>query len=292
MTGPNQQQALSGLDEEYANISATFHHFVDLGNRDGQYRLCTALRTYWIVRGHLEEGKKWCTSGDYSFALSWLQGTQEAFRILGFTEYLGLVSYEIGMTLFRQGEAGKARRAFEQILDLGPAVGRNNQASAYLGLGMIEASTGHYAEATEYFSESRKLFTELGNYRQLAHALGNLANIQFRLGRKDDYCALMGETIGLGKKLGDLDGLAISYNNSGYCHACLDEYEKANDCYRELEILAKRTGELVLTVDFTKAAIDPITFIELSGGASGDRARIIIGDSGPVNKPPFKYSIL
>ena len=111
-----------------------------------------------------------------------------------------------------------------------------------MGLGMLEAHTGNYDAAIQHFNESRTVFSELGNYRQLAHAIGNLANIHFSMGKKDLYCTLMEETIMLNRKIRDLDGLAVSFNNSGYCHACLDEHEKAHECYRELESIAKKTG--------------------------------------------------
>jgi predicted ATPase len=277
LQGPEQQRIMNMLEDDHDNLCAAFEYLSSLGSSEGQLRLCGALRLFWIIRGHLAEGLEFsmralarleqeeaathagCQSlpaaatmfcagsiaratGDYAAASQWLQEAIQSYAALD--DYLGwgLASYEYGMTLFRQGKIEQAGDVFRQILDRTPGSGGLIPATARLGLGILDASKGLYKEALEHLDESRTAFTALGNERQLAHVLGNLANIQFSLGNLDKYCKLMAETISLNKKLGDLDDLAVSFNNTAYCHACLDEHEKANDCYRELESLAKKSG--------------------------------------------------
>ncbi len=267
-SGPDQHAAMTTLEDEHDNLVAAFEHFGRQGNLDGQLRLCGALRLFWIVRGHLAEGREFCkralehdcpdtapkastqlcagsiarATGDFSVAEKMLGNAIQVYMTLGDDDGWGIALYEYGMTLFRQGEIDRARLAFEQMASTIPEATRSITASAHLGLGMLDAHKGHFESALHHFEESRTTFAGFGNYRQLAHALGNLANIHFSLGNLDMYCSLMEETILLDRKLGDLDDLAVSFNNSGYCHACLDEHDKANDCYLELETIAKKTG--------------------------------------------------
>lgn len=61
MNSPDQQKAISTLDDEHGNIKSSFDHFAAQENIEAQFKLCGALRTYWIVRGQLAEGKEWCS---------------------------------------------------------------------------------------------------------------------------------------------------------------------------------------------------------------------------------------
>jgi predicted ATPase/class 3 adenylate cyclase len=268
LDGPEQHRAMNTLDDEHDNLATAFEHFVVQENIAGQLCLCGALRLFWIVRGHLAEGREFCNralansnhesapiastwlcagslaraTGDYQSATSLLEKAMDRYKTLGDADGWGLASYEYGMTMFRKGEISLATTVFKQILGYIPEIDKTIKASAHIGLGMIEANKADFDSAVQHFDEGKSVFSATGNERQLAHALGNLANVYFSLGNLSQYCSLMEETIQLDKKIGALDDLAVSFNNSGYCHACLDEHEKATECYRELEAIAKKTG--------------------------------------------------
>lgn len=267
LDGPHQHLALDVLEEEHDNLRAAFEHMAGKEYGEGMQSLCGALRLFWLMRGHLEEGKAFCmrslgkatdpsvrasallcagslarATGDYRYALEVLELAIGGYKDAGDDDGLGQALYESGMTLFRQGNTDKARERFSLILEDACAAGKTAKATARMGLGMLDANAGSFVSALEHFEACKAAFITAGNDRLRAYAAGNLANIYFSTGDYPRFRALMEETILLDKRLGDLDDLAVSYNNSGYCHSRLGEHHEAIQYYGKLESIAIKTG--------------------------------------------------
>jgi predicted ATPase len=59
LTGERQQDALSTLARDHANLESALDWLIRSGHGEGALALGAALWRYWLVRGHLEEGRVW-----------------------------------------------------------------------------------------------------------------------------------------------------------------------------------------------------------------------------------------
>jgi predicted ATPase len=59
LTGQTQQDALSTLARDHANLGCALDWMIRSDHAEGALALGAALWRYWLVRGHLEEGRGW-----------------------------------------------------------------------------------------------------------------------------------------------------------------------------------------------------------------------------------------
>ena len=59
LTGETQQDALSTLARDHANLGSALDWMIRSDHAEGALALAAALWRYWLVRGHLDEGRVW-----------------------------------------------------------------------------------------------------------------------------------------------------------------------------------------------------------------------------------------
>jgi predicted ATPase/class 3 adenylate cyclase len=203
LTGGAQTQLLDRLEDDHANFRAVLDWAQETGDGELAMRLSGALWRFWLVRGHLAEGREWLAS-----ALAAGVGSAPEIRERALFGASVLASV--------QGEAQLARELAEQRL----AVVRTLDdvtalVSALSTLANICSDEGGYETAATMYEEAAELARSVGDDSRLAGVITNLAYLALRQRDWDRAAALASEALPLFRATGHTAGSAVSLLNLG-----------------------------------------------------------------------------
>jgi predicted ATPase/DNA-binding SARP family transcriptional activator len=212
---------LERLELEHGNLRAALAWLGEAGTRERELRLATALKTFWWLRGHLDEGLR--TLED---ALSRSEGEPPELRADALTAR--------GVLFYRQGQFDAAKDAWEEALSLYRDIGNPTGIARSVGeLGAVAAGKRDYVRAVELYEESAALFRETGDTMRLGSVLANLgaiANLQkdYHRGRP-----LLEEALALHRRARADDEVALALQNLGRLALQEQRYDDAAEQLRE-----------------------------------------------------------
>jgi len=241
--GPHEPAWLRQLDQEHDNLRAALSWALAHHQGEAALRLAAALPRFWMLRGHLFEGRRWLTlaletATDPPAALraealhgtgilAYMQGDYAAARAL-FEESLGLYQARgqargiaeaqgnLGRAALRQGDFPAARTFLEASLALhagqahAPGI-----ANGQFTLGVLALRQGDYAQARAYFEASLVLQRELRDTEGTANALEELATVAGEQGDYPRQVLLLEESLALYRELGHRGGIGAVLGNLG-----------------------------------------------------------------------------
>jgi predicted ATPase/DNA-binding SARP family transcriptional activator len=221
---------LALLDEENDNLRTALAWAAELGELELEVRLAVAARWFWVIRGHLNEGRSF-----FDGILARTTGEATPLRILALVH--GAVFP------FRQGETRLAAELWQEGLDLSRELGDDDNASrAMAELGAVALAESDFDRAAALYEESAALFREQGNRSRLAVALSNLGAIANNQREHETAVGYLTEAISLARELGDDDGLAISLHNLARSDFALDRLDRGRAALLESLAVARRLG--------------------------------------------------
>jgi predicted ATPase len=186
---------------EHDNLRAALASAAEQKDVATQVALAAAMRQFWIVRGHLSEGRR---AFDQAIAASRTA-----------TPELLATALRVGGALsWRQGDAAEARERWTEAMGLYQELGDDGHIGACVAeLGTVAWGEGDLDRAAALYAESTASFRRAGNSTRLAIALSNLSDIE--RGRGDlAAAAANAEQAGvIQRELGDVDGLAVTLHN-------------------------------------------------------------------------------
>ena len=279
--GEAYELTLEQLERDHDNLRAAFAAATETREVELEARLAIALRWFWIVRGHLREGR-----ATFEHVLADACDAEPALRA-------PLLAHA-GMFPYRQGDLGSARSLWEEALELYRALGdRSGIARCTAELGGVAFAEGDLGSAAVAYNQARDLFEELGEPLRAAIALANLAAISELQG---DHVAAVdyGErAIAQQRALGDLDGVAVSHHNIARARMAQGEHDRAHEHLREAFELAARLGyrevtaySLETAAELHFAAGDPERAARLLG-ASDELFAVIGVEMGAPERAGF-----
>jgi len=248
LTGPRQAIWLERLEREHDNLRAALQWGLVPGEdghrREMALRLGGALRRFWIVHGHLSEGRNFLER-----ALVESQGAPASVQVKAFVTAANLANHqsdndrtealaEKSRALYQElgdtqgialslrllaGVAGRsrtltaARMLNEEALALFREVGdKEGAASSLHNMGLLALAQGEFAEARALLEESLALHREVGNKAGMAHSLSALASALFDSeGSPSTIRALLEESLTLAQEVGDKEASGSSSSLSG-----------------------------------------------------------------------------
>lgn len=244
--GPQQAAWLVRLEREHDNLRAALSRAVEqeAARKDGQHmelalRLAGALRRFWLVHGHISEGRNIleqalaasegveapvrakallaaahlaAVQGDYERTEALCRESLQLYRELADRSGIARSLYLLGEAAWTTGDTAKARALFEEALALRRELeDRERVAYSLYSLALLERSQGEYARSRTLFEESLSMNRELGNKRGIAILLMELAGTLFvSQGDHARVRLLLEEALALYKEVGDKEGLAAS----------------------------------------------------------------------------------
>ncbi|MFL5697860.1 MAG: tetratricopeptide repeat protein [Ktedonobacteraceae bacterium] len=200
---------LEQLEREHDNLRTALRWLVEGEEVEMALRLAGALCQFWVVRGHLSEGRQWLEGMLSGSNLETVSMRVRAKALNG-----------AGVMAYTQGDYGHAKVLCQESLELFRKLGnRHGIASSVNGLAFVALVAGDYAAASAMFEESLVLFRELGDKWNLADTLYFSAlAASFRVDQTDTAAArsMVEESLAISRELRDQRGLAYSLNLLGF----------------------------------------------------------------------------
>ena len=187
-SGAREAEFLAELEQDHDNYRAALRWAQEAGDNGTLLRLVTALRLFWMVRGHLAEGRSW-----YVTALTAPGAETDPNRAAALSAG--------GILVYRMGEFELARRWWEEARDEFERSGDVAASARTLGhLAGIAHAEGDLERAAELWQESADELRKLGDEMRLAIALGNLGVAAASRHRYEDAVAFLEEALTLAQQ--------------------------------------------------------------------------------------------
>ena len=222
LTGQTQQEALSTLARDHANLGCALDWMIRSDHAEGALALAAALWRYWLVRGHLEEGRVWLArvldmaasqlpeldqlradamtgagtlaqnTGAVVAAKTCFEAVLAIRRAHDDAAGIARALADLGWIAWRQCDFGKARQLSNECLTLAEEVGATRVAAlALTNLGATALFEGNFHEACEALERSSAMRQQVADRRGVAFSDTFLAWTRCRMGEVSDAMALL-----------------------------------------------------------------------------------------------------
>ncbi len=250
------------LDEEHANFRAALTWAGGAGQTELEVRLACAARWWWVVQGHLSEGRRFFDAA-FEHTLDGPKELRARVLVQGF------------LFPFRQGDTRLAKALVQESLDLYRELGNEEEvARAIAELGGIAIAEEDLDTAAARYEEAVPLFREQGHPSRVAAALGNLGTVAHM---RRDYPTAVGyyeEAIELAKETGDSDGVAVNFHNLARSELARGRAGEGLEALRESLVIARRIGYREV-IAYCLGGLAELAMIE----ADPERAATMLGAS-------------
>jgi predicted ATPase len=257
MTGADSTAQYEWFELEHDNLRAALDSAADQGDTAALVALAVAMRQFWVVRGHLAEGRR-------AFA-----------RVIDLTAdappRLRAPALRNGGTFsYRQGALEEARSRWQAALGLYRELGDEDGIGACTAeLGAIALEDGDLPGATALYEEAAEGFAAAGNRTRLGIVFANLAEIEQYAGRLEQAGHYAEQATAVQRELGDVDSLAVTVHN----HARIQLAQGDLDGCRRLLLEAIDLAQSVGYREVIAYCVEAVAELALSDGdpASGMR---------------------
>ena len=244
MTGPQQAEWLTRLEDDHANLSAALAWSRDGGDVVTGIRLAGSLLRFWLDHGHWHEGRDVLAGlthdpvaaetgahlaraldvqgvlerhlGDYKAARALHEEALRMFRRLGDETGVAIAACRLGNVADAQGLPEEARSCYEESLVIHRRLEHAAAVADVLGnLGALAYDRGDYAAADELLAESLATHRELGNAEGVARQLNWLASVAKARGEFCRARRLWEESLTGFRSLDDKWCMAVAMANLG-----------------------------------------------------------------------------
>jgi predicted ATPase/class 3 adenylate cyclase/Tfp pilus assembly protein PilF len=270
LRGAAQLEWRERLEAEHDNLRAALSW--SLGGRDADLglRLAGMLSWFWIVGGHLSEGRRWLEEALMKGREAPPRARAKALWGLGYLASLqgdqerGRSSLGEALALYRELEDKKGianslcdlgwiemfRGAHERakaLLEEGLAVARESGDQWTIGFALNRRALsaheeGDLKEANALWEEALRLYRKLGDTERLRSVLTNMAYAECVLGNHERAQALAGEALALNREMSDTLGEAIGLLVLGIAKMQGGELERAGALLEESLALHRELG--------------------------------------------------
>jgi tetratricopeptide (TPR) repeat protein len=218
------------LDDELDNVRAALDWAAGAGEVELEVRLAVAARWYWVLKGHLSDGRR-----VFDAVLDHSATASAAVRARALVH--------AAIFPFRQGDIAVASAWLQESLDLYRELDdEEGIARATAELGGLAIHQLDLDRAVALYEECLPLLRKQGNPSRLAVALGNLGTIAHMRGDAADAVDYYEQAIDASRGAGDEDGVAVNLHNLGRSELALARSDRALEALRESLAIARRLG--------------------------------------------------
>ena len=269
VTGPDQPAWLARLEQEHDNLRAALAWATGGGDLVIGARLAAALWRFWLIHGHLGEGRRWLDAvlaegdslpealraralnaagrltlrqGDYTSAQAMLEESLALRRSLGDARGEMQTLDNLGLVALYQDDLPRAQSYFEQSLagwrSIGDKLGVSNSLNH---VGIVLRYREEYELAVRYYNECLELAREIDDKFPMAAALHNLGQMAHHRG--DDITAhrLLSESLILVREINDRPHIGVGLADLAGVWAAQGQPERAARLFGAAEALSDQT---------------------------------------------------
>ena len=329
ITVADQKRWLDVLEREHDNLQAALGWTLEYGDVEMGVRTACALRHFWYVHGHVQEGLQWLeravlkaeeanvpnsllisalndagwlaiARSDYERAGRWLNRSLALAREDGDPASIAASLNRLATLKTYSANPDQARPLLEEAIALQREIGDKEGAAKTLNnLGSVLLHISLLDEAATSYQESLALFRELEAKWNSAMVLGNLAHVVRRQGIYDEAEILCSQSLKLGL---DIDSAGILLMTTQTCQAdiarCQGNYKRAHELYKSTLQVSYKIGydyfiglDLMGLACLTSQTNQPERSASLLGALD---ALIEKGDGAlilPVDKPEYNQAL-
>jgi predicted ATPase/DNA-binding SARP family transcriptional activator len=204
LEGPRAEQWLDRLEADHDNLRAALTWAAESGRMVDGLAAAVALRTFWDVRGHLAEGRRWLER--FEAAVCPPAGTAPAGEGGELCLRAALFAGELAA---RQGDLDGADAHYRRAETAARAAGARWCVARVLhSRAALAGLRGHYPMARALLDECLAVARELNDPRLLARGYGNLGWIAVQQGDLPAAEPALQVSLAGFRALGDLQGVA------------------------------------------------------------------------------------
>jgi tetratricopeptide (TPR) repeat protein len=275
LVGRVQGRWLGRLAIEHDNLRGALGWALDGGEPGLGLRLAAALWRFWLVRGHLSEGRRWlrraledatdqeptdqelpvCAralagaaslaqgQGDYEDAVGCYEASLTICRDLGDRRGAGRALIGLGVVAANRGTTAEATARLEEGLALAEEVGDDAAvATALAGLGHLACDLLDFPRAADLYTQGLARLRALGDPHGVAAALNHLGIVARLQGDFDGAVVLQEQSLALRREMGDRQGEAAALNNLANVAFARGDVAAAVALHEESLALERRLG--------------------------------------------------
>ena len=284
--GPQQAAWLERLEREHDNLRSALQWTLEQagieepmeGERsiETALRLGGALRVFWVVHGHITEGRHFLeralavgvplagtrieapvrakaliAAGHLAFIQSDYERAEplcmESLALYRELEDLPGIAFSLsllGSVAWTQGNMVAARTLTDEALAIARQVDSMELAAGSLFiLGLVSSSQGEYTRAYALFEDGLAIYRALGDKRGIAHSLSQLAQVLF-VSQADParVSPLLEECLMVSREVGYKEGIAAYYCVSGQLALSQRDLVLARSLAEKSVVLYKEMG--------------------------------------------------
>jgi ATP/maltotriose-dependent transcriptional regulator MalT len=279
--GPQQTVWLERLEREHDNLRAALQWSLvqaeeagareDGRSREIALRLGGALRVFWVVHGHISEGRHFLEralaasegseasvrakalnvaghlaiiQSDYEHAEPLCKESLALYRELEDQPGIAFSLFLLGSVSWTQGNMVAARTLTEEALAISRQIDAMVLAASSLFiLGLVSSSQGEYARSQLLFEEGLAIHRALGDKRGIAQTLSQLAQVLF-VSQADParVSSLLEECLMDSQEVGFKEGIAAYYCVSGQLALSRKDLVLARSLAEKSVVLYKEIG--------------------------------------------------
>ena len=219
--GPRQARWLDQLQAEHDNLRTALRWALDRGKAEMALRLAMALDTFWLVRTHWSEGRRWLGA-----VLEADTSVPPGLRARALRVAAGLA--------VQQTQYQAARRWSEESLTVAEQLGdRGERAAALLNLGQVAGLEGDFIREQALYEESLTLYRELGSRERTCEALFRCGATAWQRGDHPRAEVCLRESLALARELGDTHRLGNCLTDLGEVALAQGELERARTIFED-----------------------------------------------------------
>jgi predicted ATPase/DNA-binding CsgD family transcriptional regulator len=232
------------LELEHDNLRATLHWLLEQGKAEQTLRMGNALSWFWLLHGHLSEGRTFLEKG-----LSVQQRTALPIRARAL-QHLGILAINQGETAYAEELSQESLALFQEAGD------KRGRAWALLNLAVLAEARSDYERARHFLEQSLALFRELGDKESggpspaggsypaggTLHVLSHLAWVALIQGEYARAHTLAEENLSRLRAVGDSDDITDSLNILASVAFNQGDYGRTRVLLEESLVLSKKEG--------------------------------------------------
>jgi non-specific serine/threonine protein kinase len=247
LEGPDAARWLKQLEREHDNLRAALSWCLQCDVISG-FRLASALRRFWQVRGHWDEGGErmdqlLTAGGDVPAELRAEVLLGAAFLAMYRGQYDDARRLDEGPLARRRGDYATARAHYEEALTIFRDLGdRYGESGSLHGLGWVASEQGDLPLARDHYQQALAISEGLGDKAGVGSALNNLAGLLAREGETSEALALWERSLALCREIGDEHGVAVALTNIGRRAVGQGDLGRARDLFEEALAVFRRLG--------------------------------------------------
>ena len=234
LKGPEQGSFLDLLEEEHDNLRVALAWALERPETTDGLRLAVTLSRFWLVRGYLNEGRRWLEAA--------LNATSDAARP---DRAKALIA--ASTLAWHQGDYAGVGPLAESALRISRELGEKvGIAEALCRLGELRTMTGDHIAAWSLFEQSRAAWAESGARRGVIQSLNvplhDLGTLACEQGDYEAAGRLFEEALDIAKEHGNIMDIVHHLSGLGHVARGRGDFEAAQTLYRESLVTARRLG--------------------------------------------------